>query len=246
MKEIIKVTVQDGQQVVSAKELYSKLGYDSKNYSRWYKKNIINNDFAIENIDYSLVVIEKSISNSGRLAQDFALQIDFAEKLAMLARTKEGEAVRDYFIYMKKIAHSAINTVINPTEDEQILNVMNILQLRVAKQKEKLLLQAPKVEYYDEVIGNKDGIITNQIAKELGMNARTLNKKLEEMKIQYKQGKQWLPYKKYEKEGYMMTRNTPYEDKSGNIRLARSSVWTEKGREFLHRLFNKTLNKELC
>jgi phage anti-repressor protein len=51
--ELIKIQENDkGQRVVSAKELYLILGYDKSNWSSWYKKNIVENDFAIENEDW--------------------------------------------------------------------------------------------------------------------------------------------------------------------------------------------------
>ena len=53
----------------------------------------------------------------------------------------------------------------------------------------------PKASWFDEFI-NSNGLYTStQVAKMLGFHsAQELNKKLNEMKIIYKQNKSWLPY----------------------------------------------------
>ena len=53
----------------------------------------------------------------------------------------------------------------------------------------------PKANWFDEFI-NSDGLYTStQVAKLFGYkSAQELNKKLNEMKIIYKQNKSWLPY----------------------------------------------------
>lgn len=93
--ELIKIQENDkGQKVVSAKDLYLFLGYDKSNWASWSKKNIINNDFSIENIDYVGFVV----STNGNETTDFALTLDFAKRISMMARTEKGEEVRNYFI----------------------------------------------------------------------------------------------------------------------------------------------------
>jgi len=53
MNELIKVTTnKQGSKVVSARELYEYLEYNTANWKRWYKKNIEENPFAEENKDW--------------------------------------------------------------------------------------------------------------------------------------------------------------------------------------------------
>lgn len=87
MNELIKIEDRNGKKAVSARELYDKLGFDSKNWKRWYQKNIIDNPYASENADWVGFVIKRS----GIDSMDFALSIDFAKRLSMLARTEMGE-----------------------------------------------------------------------------------------------------------------------------------------------------------
>lgn len=64
-------------------------------------------------------------------------------------------------------------------------------------QTEQLKIQAPKTKYYDEVLQSHSTYNTTQIAKELGMSAEKLNKKLKELGVQYRQRDQWLLMQKY-------------------------------------------------
>lgn len=98
MTNIINIEEKNGKQAVSARELYSKLGLDLTNWSRWSKKNIEKNEFALEGVDYEGFVI----MTNGNKTTDYALSIDFSKKLCMLARTIAGEKIRQYFIDVEK------------------------------------------------------------------------------------------------------------------------------------------------
>lgn len=97
-------------------------------------------------------------------------------------------------------------------------------------QKQLLLEQAPKVEYYNNVLNAQNGITTTQIAKSIGMSATKLNRILNELKVQFKRRDQWLLYEKYQDKGYTLDR-TFYDE--GNDKTRHFTVWTEKGKEFI-------------
>ena len=80
--------------------------------------------------------------------------------------------------------------------DEEILAKALLIANRTLEKKDKLIAEmTPKASWFDEFI-NSDGLYTStQVAKMLGFHsAQELNKKLNEMKIIYKQNKSWLPY----------------------------------------------------
>ncbi len=110
------------------------------------------------------------------------------------------------------------------------------LQIQNQAQAQELQKQAPKVAYYDEVLQSESTYNINQIAKELGMSAITLNKILYNKGVQYKQGGTWLLYHKYQNKGYTKTDTYTYTDSNGVQRTSMLTVWTEKGREFIHSL----------
>ena len=109
------------------------------------------------------------------------------------------------------------------------------------EENEKLIVKnnemKPKAIYFDRVIDSESCFTTSQIAKELGMTATKLNKILAERKIQYKIAGQWLLYKKYQNMGLTKTRTSFYSDNSK--RTAHATVWTEKGRKFIHDLISE-------
>ena len=52
MEELITISNDNGEQKVYARELYMGLGLDKSQWSRWSKKNIRENEFFRENIDW--------------------------------------------------------------------------------------------------------------------------------------------------------------------------------------------------
>ena len=97
--QLIKVnTSESGKQIVSARELYIGLGLDKSNWSRWYKTNIKGNEFFIEGYDY----IGVRLNDEGNEVQDFAISLEFAKHIAMMARTEKSHQYRNYFIQCEK------------------------------------------------------------------------------------------------------------------------------------------------
>ena len=96
---------------------------------------------------------------------------------------------------------------------------------------------APKIKCYNEYISSEGTYTTTQIAKEYGWGAETLNKKLKEMGVQYKQNGQWLLTAKYDDKGYTKSIPRTYTRLDGTIGTQMQTVWTSKGREFIHSLF---------
>lgn len=99
--------------------------------------------------------------------------------------------------------------------------------------------QAPKVEYFDEVLQSNNLIAVNVIAKELGMSAVTLNKKLHDLRVIYKSNGVWVLYEKYQNKGYTKTKTHKYIDSLGREQTQIQTYWTETGRVFIHELMQK-------
>lgn len=105
---------------------------------------------------------------------------------------------------------------------------------QIALQDQQLRIQAPKVEYHDKVLASQSTYNTTQIAKEFGWCAVTLNKKLQDLGIQYKQHGQWLLYAKYQGKGYTKTVTHCFTNSNGETSTEQRTVWTEAGRKFIH------------
>lgn len=109
---------------------------------------------------------------------------------------------------------------------------------RIVLQSEQLKQQAPKVKSYDEYISSDGTFSATQIAKEYGWGAKTLNNKLREMGVQYKQHGQWLLFAKYAGKGYTKSVPHAFTHADGRVDVRMSTVWTAKGREYIHSLLN--------
>lgn len=107
---------------------------------------------------------------------------------------------------------------------------------RIVLQSEQLKQQAPKVKSYDEYISSEGTFSATQIAKEYGWGAKTLNNKLRELGVQYKQHGQWLLFAKYSGKGYTKSVPHAFTHADGRVDVRMSTVWTAKGREYIHSL----------
>ena len=97
--ELIKVTVQNDQQLVSARELHKGLEIKTR-FSLWAKQNF--EDFE-QGTDFTSVVTTTVVNNGAKKKlQDYALTIDMAKQLCLLSRTKKGKEYREYLIRVEK------------------------------------------------------------------------------------------------------------------------------------------------
>ena len=102
---------EDGR--TTAKKLYEFLELDKTHYTRWYKANITENEFAEFGTDYIVLAIDGENPQGGRPTQDFKLTAAFAKKLSMTAKSEKGEQARNYFVKteekLKEIARKPIS-----------------------------------------------------------------------------------------------------------------------------------------
>lgn len=116
----------------------------------------------------------------------------------------------------------------------------------VAVQSQQIAEMRPKVTYYDVILKSPDAITMSVIAKDYGKSAKWLNKKLNELGVQFKQGDIWLLYAEYADKGYTKTETYTYVD-SNDIKHSRvHTKWTQKGRFFLYDLLKSNGVLPLC
>lgn len=96
---------------------------------------------------------------------------------------------------------------------------------------QKIAEMQPKVNYHDIILANKSVTPISFIAKNYGMSAMQMNKLLHDFGIQYRQGKAWLLYAKYQNEGYTHIEMVPVQ---GTDNLKPIMKWTQKGHLFLY------------
>lgn len=234
MSDLIKITTNGKKQLVSAKELYDGLGLNRSEWSRWYKRNIEENDFFLENTDWTRFVITPN--RGGKPINDFAISIEFAKHIAMMAKTEKSHEYRNYFIECEKKLKEAdvkANLLLSIYNGGQsaVIAAKKLTELEVEEATKPLL---PKAEYHDKVLNPTDEengftklLTTTEVAKDLGMNAKQLNNILHEKGIIYKRGKTWVLYSKY---NHLISEKycDYFINEFGNL-----LKWTEKGRKFI-------------
>lgn len=115
----------------------------------------------------------------------------------------------------------------NEREEKQRLEQQNALQ------EEQLLQAAPKVSYYDNHLQSVNTQTSTQVAKQIGMDAEKLHKKLKEIGVIYRQSGQWLLHTPYSTWGIHSTRTQTYTRSDGSIGTNVYTVWTTKGVRFI-------------
>ena len=126
--------------------------------------------------------------------------------------------------------------------DEVIMaRALQIMQATLQRRDEQIARLKPRADYADHVLDSITCITTTQLAKELDMTAQELNRRLCEMHIQYWQSGQYMLYADYARQGFAKSRTRKHVLKHGMVITEMYLVWTESGREFIHRLLNPKL-----
>lgn len=108
---------------------------------------------------------------------------------------------------------------------------------RIELQDDELRKQAPKVKYFDDVLQSSRTYTSTQMSKELGLReAEQLHKILKEGGFMFKQSGQWMLTAKYCERGYTKPRTYQFTRSDGTVGTSTTTVWTEKGRQWLHEL----------
>lgn len=94
----------------------------------------------------------------------------------------------------------------------------------------------PKATYYDTVLANEALVSITVIAKDYGMSGAKMNMLLHDLKVQYKQGKTWLLYAKYQRNGWTQSETQMVRRKDGTEKAVLNTKWTQKGRLGLYEL----------
>lgn len=161
IEELIKVTVKNDQQLVSARDLHKGLELTTR-FSKWIEQNF--KEF-IEGEDFTSVTAVTEVQNNGgiqvRELQDYAITLDMAKQLCMMSHTELGKKYRKYFIELERKWNDPQEVV---KRGYAILQNENA-KLRIENQKMK-----PKALFADAVSTSNSSILIGQLAKILRQN----------------------------------------------------------------------------
>lgn len=153
--ELIKITVKNDQQLVSARDLHKGLDI-KKRFSAWVEQNF--RDFE-ENTDFTSVpqgTVVQSGNGTIRKYDDYALTLDMAKQLCMMSHSDLGKKYRRYFIELERKWNDP---------QEVVKRGYAILQNENARLKIELETAKPKALFADSVAASDTTILIGELAK---------------------------------------------------------------------------------
>lgn len=233
MQELIKVaTNAEGRQVVSARELYEYLGLNKAAFSRWSKKNIEENPFSLKGEDWEGF----NIVLNGNETKDYALSIDFAKRLSMMARTEKGEQARNYFLECEKVVLQKKPQELSRLE---ILTLALEAEKKVIELQEKIDTDKPKVEFAEQLLSATNSLDFGTSCKAMQLPFGR-NKMFEICRNLGFLMHNNQPYQSYIDQGFFTLLETSFiHPKSGDRVLTTKTMITTKGQNWLIKNFKK-------
>ena len=237
-----------------AKEVGEVLEYSESNSSQL--TNLVDDDEKVRNI----VTTPGGNQEVWMLTEDGLYEVLMQSRKPIAKQFKKG---------VKQILHEVrttggyIATKADDTPEEIMARALTIAQATLAKREERLKqleaeteqqqatieLQekeikqaAPKVNYYDTHLQSVNTLTSTQVAKQIGMVAEKLHKKLNEAGIIFYQSGQWLLYSPYSAWKLHDTRTNTFTRSDGSTGTNSYTVWTEKGRRFIIALYENGWN----
>ena len=179
---------------------------------------------------------------------DFITEPQFY-KLAIKANNPTAEKFQDWVTSevlptIRKHGAYLTDSAIEQTLTDPDFLIKLATQLKIEREgrliaEQQVAEDRPKVTYYDKVLANPSLVTITVIAKDYGMSGREMNTKLHEFGIQYKQGKTWLLYSKYQHNGWTQSNTTMVKRKDGTEKAVLNTKWTQKGRLGLYEILKQ-------
>jgi len=224
---------ENGNLLVSGRDLHDFLEIGTQ-YTKWFDR-MIEYGFQ-ENVDFILVSQKRPTNNPKNPIVEFTdhhIKIEMAKEICMIQRNGRGREARQYFLDLERKWNSPEMVIKRAHEFlEKRVAALTTENLVLIQQNNEL---QPKASYYDMVLQNKSLLSVSKIAKDYGLSAVALNKKLNELGVQFKQGDIWLLYAKHQDKGY--TQTSTHVIDADNSRV--STKWTQKGRLFIYDLLKQ-------
>ncbi|EOT39011.1 phage antirepressor [Enterococcus dispar] len=220
----LEVKTENGESLFNAETVARSLGFvetkNGKEYVRWrtvngYLKKYLSQEVAKNDFISEPMVYKLAFKANNALAEKFQ---DWLASEVLPQIRKHGMYATDELLNNPDL----LIEVATKLKEERTLRL-------VAEQ--KVAEMQPKVNYHDIILANKSVTPISFIAKNYGMSARQMNKLLHDFGIQYRQGKAWLLYAKYQNEGYTHIEMVPVQ---GTDNLKPIMKWTQKGHLFLY------------
>lgn len=236
MNELIKVTVKNDQQLVSARDLHKGLELSNR-FSKWVNQNF--KEFE-EGEDFTSVpggTVVQSGNGTVRKYDDYALTIDMAKQLCMMSHTELGRKYRKYFIELERKWNDPQEVV---KRGYAILQNENT-QLKLENEQMK-----PKALFADAVSVSKTTILIGELAKILKQNGVNIGATRlfawlrENGYLISRKGTDWnMPTQRSMELGLFNIKETTITHSDGHTTISKTTKVTGKGQQYFINKFLK-------
>lgn len=238
MNELIKVTVKNDQQLVSARDLHKGLELSNR-FSKWVSQNF--KEFE-EGEDFTSVpggTVVQSGNGTVRKYDDYVLTLDMAKQLCMMSHTELGRKYRKYFIELERKWNDPQEVV---KRGYAILQNENT-QLKLENEQMK-----PKALFADAVSVSKTTILVSELAKILRQNGVNIgaNRLFAWMRengyLISRKGTDWnMPTQRSMELGLFNIKETTITHSDGHTTISKTTKVTGKGQQYFINKFLKDI-----
>lgn len=250
----ITFKTQNGITYVNATEMAKPFGKTAKDYLKTQQAvalvKAISDRTKILSTD--LVIVNKGGLTQGTLMhEDVAL--DYAQWLSIDFKLWCNDRIKELLTTGITALPSTIEDILsNPDNGIKLLEALKTerAEKEAARHELKglnmqLIKQQPTIDYVKNVLKSESTFAITQIASELGLTAQKLNKILADNHVQYKVRETWVLYAKYINNGYTKADTFEIPTDNGIVKTRMNTVWTEKGRAFIHTLVNPIIKTSI-
>ncbi|UNL42470.1 oxidoreductase [Ligilactobacillus agilis] len=240
MNGLIEVTTKGDTQVVSARDLHEGLGVKTR-FSQWVKQNF---KHFRNGIDFEGVVVTTPFNpnypnGKKQELQDYALSVEMAKHIAMMAGTEKGYEIRDYFIKVEQAWNSP----------EMVMKrALEIANVKVEQLEAKLDEVKPQVLFANAVSVSDTPILVGELAKILHQNGIDVgqNRLFKWLRkngylISRKGTSYNMPTQKSMELGLFKIKESAITHSDGHVTITKTPKVTGKGQIYF---VNKFLNKD--
>ena len=235
--ELINVqTTEQGEQRVSARELYKSLEI-VKRFSAWFETN---SKMFQEGTDFTSVLTGTVVNNGAtRKLDDYMMTLEMAKHIAMMSGTEKGHQVRNYFIQVEKAFNSP---------EMMMARSLEYANSKILGYESQIAEMKPKAVFADAVSVSEQTILVGDLAKLISQNGVSIGqnrlfKWLRENGYLHKSGSQYnRPVQRFVDRGLFKVKESSHANPDGSVRLTFTTEVTGKGQQYF---INKFLGNEL-
>lgn len=215
-----------GEPALDSREIAKMVGKRHRDLMRDIRRYISDMDEGAKLRSPKFFIESNYESSQGKLLPCYLLTKMGCEFVANKMTGKKGTLFTAQYVSLFNEYQASLKKPDSYTIDDPVKRAERWIEERKAYE-----ALVPKGQYFDSQMRNPGTMTVTEIAKDYGMTATKLNRLLHEFGVQFKQGKHWVLYHKYDSKGYTQYEAFAYNDNKG---VHNNLKWTQRGRKFIY------------